>query len=162
MLAFAGGVYWQLRAFLENRDVSSKLLALASKEFFDNAEKIMKTPEDVPDTVLDALKTMNDTMNNGEGSRALLHILREFNKQKAGALKQENNLAVELGKMREPLRDLFGMAVAGWLNYVTHRHFLYSRAINSELRKMAVREKHPDINSAQAGISLLPRFPTTA
>ena len=65
--------------YVKSRTVSTKLLAPASKEFFDNADKLMKTPEDLPNSVLEGLNIMSESLNDRKGSRALLRILRKAN-----------------------------------------------------------------------------------
>jgi len=80
-VGFAIVVYFVLKIVLETRDIANKLLVVASAEFFEMADKLMKTPDELPDSVLNALETMMNSMNNGEGSRVLLHLLREFNSE---------------------------------------------------------------------------------
>ena len=143
--------------YVKSRTVSTKLLALACKEFFDNADKLLKTPEDLPDSVLEGLNTMSEFLDSGKGSRALLLILRKANSDLDQG-KHPSELRKDLTKMRPELQEIFGCAVAGWLNFVTHRHFVLQQRIMIELTKMAIKQEHSGINERDAGISALERF----
>ena len=72
-----GGAFLVARYYLRNRLISTKLLAVASSEFFDNSEKLMKTSEELLEPVLSAMQTMLDCMNNGQGSRVFYRLLRK-------------------------------------------------------------------------------------
>ena len=118
--------------YVKSRTVSTKLLAPASKEFFDNADKLMKTPEDLPNSVLEGLNIMSESLNDRKGSRALLRILRKANSD-LGQRKHPGELGKDLTEMRPELQEIFGCAVAGWLNFVTHRYFVLQQKIIIEL-----------------------------
>lgn len=148
---------WLSGHFVRSRTVSTKLLAVASKEFFENAEKLLKTPEELPDSVLEALETMSQSIDNGHGSRALLDSLRMANSD-ANTEESPSELQRDFEGMRPELVEFFGLAVAGWLNFVTHRHFIIQQKINMELARMAVKHHHSGIDQREAGISALARF----
>ena len=147
----AGGIY------AKSRIVSVKLLAPASREFFDNADKLMKNPQDLPDSIFDGLNIMSESLNDKKGSRALLRILRKTNNDpvQPGQPGHPDKLQKDLTRMRPELQEIFGCAVAGWLNFVTHRYFIPQQKIIMELAKMAIKQGRSGINKRDAGIFAL-------
>ena len=53
------------------------------------------------------------------------------------AFSGKHELGKDLTEMRPELQEIFGCAVAGWLNFVTHRHFVLQQKIIIELTNMA-------------------------
>lgn len=146
------------RWFLDHLGITTKLLAVASTEFFDEADKLMKSSEELPDPVLRNLEVMIASMNNGQGSKTLYKLLKVLNSGGSNSVSRDTTLKDSVETMREELRDIFGRAIVAWLNYVTHRHLFYGLAIHAELSKMAAKNRTSEVDKKGTGISILPSF----
>lgn len=140
--------------YVRSRLISTRLIAVAAVEFFDNSNKLLKTPEDLPDSVLEFLQWMVSSMENGDGSQTLLAALKRENSQN-GSLGEHSQLRSDVEAMRPELAEIFENAVSGWLNFVIHRHAITQFQIHLEMGKMAVKNNHSQIDSRDAQRSLL-------
>lgn len=144
--------------YLDRKVASSKLLMVASTDFFENAEKLFKTPEDLPDRVLNAVELMTRTINNREGSRALLYVLKRANGDLGASRTDEADFRKEIGSMRPELQIIFGHLTAAWMNYVSNRSFFYQFAISTQFKRMAAKNKTLNIDDEDTALWALPRM----
>lgn len=149
---FAFAVMYSVKFLLGLRDMSNKLSIVAASEFFDKADSLMKTPSDLPDSVLDAIQTMMVSMNNGTGARAFLNVLKQLNNDIPTVGKRgvdDADLMSDVKNMRPELGLIFRETVAAWLNYVTNRHVIYNIAITLEVKKLAIKTKSVNVDQAK-------------
>lgn len=157
LIVLAISLSWVSRIWLERRSTSIQLLMVASTDFFENAEKLMKTPDELPESVLVALQTMISTMNDN-GARLFLRALRRANRNSEFEAKQPGQLAKDVSEMRPELKKLFMSANISWLNYSMYRHEIYKYFIFNELGKMAVRQNRVEVDRGQTVVNVLPNI----
>lgn len=120
---------------IEKRRVLNSLLALGSEQFFTATDKIMKTPDDVPDPVLDLLMFMARSAFGDGSEKAFLRALR---RSRAEPPNPSDELFASVAVMRKELQVLLGDAVAAWFNIMTHKSSKYHDLIALEALRTRV------------------------
>lgn len=126
------------------RKLHNRLLAVASEEFFESAEKLMKTPDELPDPVLDMLSMMSRTGMSPGSERVFLDALK---RSRQGQTKDaaSRKMSDAIGSMRKELQDIFRDAACAWFNVMTHKSTLYYQKIaTEEMQAQAQRIKPKD------------------
>ncbi len=136
------------RTYLRFRHVSNRLLALATKEFHDAADSLMKTSEELPDELLDLLEMMDRTAFQKGADRKLLKMVRASSAN-AGSPPQW------LNEIRKPLRELFGKTVASWLNIMMYRHTIAGTLIRAEIAKKELQAGRVSTEAGDSALSTL-------
>lgn len=118
--------------------LNDQLFEVASKTFFDAAERIMRDPKDLPDGVLDVLDKMNSTLADKRSAAALLTVLREYNSGTSGTDTSPSRKE-DLKGLRSEIEPLLTEAGIGWVNALHYRSFLHSILISNELKRMEAK-----------------------
>lgn len=124
-LGFFSGLvatYLALNLYLRTRNMSNRLLAIASKEFYETIEKLVDASDELPDEIFEILETMNRLAGSDKGHKILLQALQLKREHPEFQSKPQLDFDVALGSMREELQDIFHKTVASWLNVMTHRN----------------------------------------
>lgn len=129
-------------AYLKLRGVSNGLLVLAGEEFHDKVDSILKSADELPDSVLDFIEFMIKVANSSNGHWRALRAFRRQN-----ALGREESMAEperkaafekDLGGLRPELRQLVNDTTMMWLNWHLNRNVVSGLLMMFELRRMAL------------------------
>jgi hypothetical protein len=146
-LLFAGAFLSIFMLYLRMRTFSNRIMAVASTEFHAAADSMMETPEDLPESVLDAISRMSVLARSRNVSGHLARMIGNANSETVKDLGPERlEFQRELDSMRPELQDLFHKAVTGWINYVKHQNVVHSLRISFAM----LRFKSQGLNSSKA------------
>ncbi|AZV00227.1 hypothetical protein pben1_p70 [Paracoccus phage vB_PbeS_Pben1] len=140
---------------LERRRVLNRLLAVASEDFHDAASSLLKTPQDLPDEVLDSLSMMSRTgFSRGSERAFLIALQRSRLVEKSSKGQPSNSLIKAIKNMRPELQSIFGKAVVAWFNIMTHKSGPYHQKIRIEALKGEAARIAPDQQAISAATSM--------
>lgn len=150
--------------YVRVKQVWNGMLALWVKDYHEAVESLLKTPEDLPDGVLDAISTMNRTAF-ADGSHWRLRKLVMLDRK--GLLQRRDKPHLELAKqiegMRPELRSLFARANEAWLNIMCNRSIVVGALISIEIGKLQVARGVASSSVAnKEAIKVLPDLCTAA
>jgi ABC-type protease/lipase transport system fused ATPase/permease subunit len=114
-------------AYLRARTLSNRLLAVASNQFFEATDSLLKSAEEIPMSVLEVVETMNDSATKRKAHWTLLKAVKLKNSYRAESKDEKESFAADVQNMRPELRDKFEESVIAWLNYLTHQN-IYTMA----------------------------------
>ena len=126
-----GGAYLvdrEIRRRVETRRVLNQLLAVASADFNEAVQSLMKTPEDLTDEALETLSMMSSTGFAKNSEKRFLAALRAARRKSSSS----EPAADPTLSMRPELKELFFKAVAAWFNIMTHKSSRYHQKISLE------------------------------
>lgn len=128
-----------LRMYLNVRPVGVGLTALAVKEFHEACDSMLKTPKDIPEEVLEAIRGMGRSAFSRGAHWRLRDAIR---RDRIGEMSSNPNaeLVKAVEEMRPELQALFRKASASWLNVVCNRSLLGNFFISLELRKLQIQK----------------------
>ena len=129
-----------LRMKVERRRILNRLLAVASEDFHNATQSMLKTPEDLPDSVLDALSIMSESGFSRGSERQFLRAMRVMRETPA----PKSRLSEDSHEMRPELETLFRKAAVAWFNIMTHKSGRYHRKIFLEAMKANADRIAPD------------------
>lgn len=140
IVALAVGLFAvALTVYVRMKQVANGMLALGVKEFHEAADSLLKTSEELPDEVLDALSTMNLTAF-AKGSHWRMRRLVVLDRK--GLLRRDPqgrlDLAEKAGSMRPELQDLFGKASIAWLSIMCNRSLFVGALLMIEMSRLQV------------------------
>lgn len=147
------------------KHVANGMLALGVKEFHDAVESMLKTPEDLPQGVLDAISAMNRT---AFASGAHWRVRKLIELDRKGLIDRSDQGFVDLAKqvadMRPELRALFRKANEAWISIMCNRSILVGLMIAFEMARIQVDKG--DISSSSVAnseaVKLLPGLCATS
>lgn len=144
----------KIKARIERRKILNRLMAVASEDFHSAARSMLKTPEEIPDSVLDVLSTMSRTGFAKGSEKQFLHALRSMRKTPAPSTTVANGYK----EMRPEMQALFRKSAAAWFNIMTHKSGRYHDKIAIEaLKAEADRiEPHKQAISTASGMVAAP------
>jgi len=134
--------YWALRIFINLRRHANKTLELAASEFDDILSSILKTPGDLPDTVLDILAGMNGTISAEGSDRVFFNMIRGKSKpaMSKGMDAKHSQLEKDINSLRPELQELLQQAVKAWLFVMCHRSIIYGPMIAYSIEAKSVQK----------------------
>lgn len=144
-VGFAKWLDWKIQM----RHVSNRFLAAADEEFFSAANKMLKTPDDIPESVLDLIQMMSVTGFSRGSEKSFLRALQETRKDHG---ETDQALVRDLAGMRPQLRELLATAVAAWFNIMTHKSSRYHRLIAVEASRSKLDGTRRPMSDAEVGI----------
>lgn len=144
-----------LWVFLRGKTVANGLLALSVQEFHDACDALLKTPNELPDEVLDAIMKMSDsTFSKGSNWR----LKQAIRLDRKGILPScdDNPLDAAVESMRDELQQLFTKAVASWLNILTHRSLIVGLMIAYEAYRLQLAHGKLEPDAGLEKMKVLP------
>lgn len=144
-----------LKHRIERKRALNRLLAVASEDFHKSARSLLKTPDELPQEVLNALSMMSRTGFEEGSEKMFLEALRTARKEKGrttDSISRRPGLNADIiNGMRQELQDLFVKAVMAWFNIMTHKSARYHDKIAmEELKAEAERFVGPSREIATA------------
>lgn len=130
--------------WIARRAALNRMFRTASDDFYEAAEKMLKTPDDLPAETLDSLEFMSRMLNEPHGERRLLRTLRRL----PGGVKKP---AAAQSVMRPELRELENRASVAWLAALMARDVFYAPAIYREVIRLQIAEHQAGVTPAVAG-----------
>jgi len=152
MFVVAFGIYCRART------LSNGIMTFASNEFHDAATSLLKTPDELPDSIITALEKMNTVAQNSNASGRLLYAM----KRSEASTSQNDGIGHELDNMRPELKELFLKAVTGWLNYVSHQNVVNNVRINFAVMRLKSQGLHSAEAEEQVGFKFIMGRPNSA
>lgn len=128
-----------LRMYLNLRPVGVGLTALAVKEFHEACDSMLKTPQDIPEEVLKAIRGMGHSAFS-QGAHWRLRDAIRSDRNGEMSSNQNAKLVKAVEEMRPELQSLFRKASTSWLNIVCNRSLLGGFFISLELRKLQIKK----------------------
>jgi len=126
---------------------------VASQDFHDAAKKVLQTPGDLPDSVLDRLSIMSRTGFQRGSEKAFLSAIKA-----ARAAPPEHgrpgDFIADLESLRPELRALVLKAMAAWFNIMTHKSGRYHDKIAIETIKAKAERMPPDRQAIAAASNM--------
>jgi hypothetical protein len=123
--------------FVQLRKMKRKNDAVYAKsltEFHSSIDSILKTPEDLPDGVLDLIAAMNDRIS--ASGKSFDHF--KFRRLVMGKVRPSRSSRIsdaELASMRVQLQKLLAKASLAWMSAMMHKSFLVGLMIEFETKK---------------------------
>lgn len=154
-----------LPVYLYLRSVANGVLRVSLEQFHDAISSLLQTPRDLPDGVLLAIKTMNETALHGKTHWRLLRRLIRERKQAASSQKSgQTSLASEIKKMRPELQDLFGKASMVWVSIMCSRSLFVGSLLAIEMarRQISVGRIEPGNTARNEAVKALPDLSAVA
>lgn len=157
-------VFFGFRAYLDFRKAANALSVVALNEFFEAAQKMMKTPEEVPDTILLHLDVMRQNINHPRAPRVLLTSLKTANRANGPDVSDRDNRAFldEVKSMRPELQELFSEAALSFFRFVSLRRTYYQFAIMLEMWKRSARKNSITLEDGTSSLSLIARLSSSS
>lgn len=128
-------------ALLRAKRANDRLYGISLNEFYDAAERLMKTPEDLPDEILELLEDMSKTIRHPQAEFAYLAILRERASKKTFRPTAGEARPVPL---RRELETLMLRAANGWLVAIRHKSTLLGWLIEHMRKQEQIRRNRLD------------------
>lgn len=135
LVAFAAG----FSAHIRFKKVSNDMLALGIKEMNESIDSLLKTPEELPDEVFDAILAMNKTALLPGSDWRLYRLVVQDRKRGFSSADATNRLANEVKGMRQELKDLFFKANIAWLSILASRNPVTSALLSIEMSRLQVQ-----------------------
>lgn len=139
LLAVMTAVTMSLSFLLKTYQNKLTIVRNATNGFFKKSESLLKTANELPDSVLDALHLMNESISQSNSGKRLLLALKASGKHAGSRRKANGTLIDEVNQMRPELRELFAEASVAWFVSTVHRNLFYRFAIEREINKRRLR-----------------------
>lgn len=117
------GLLWY---YLKVKSVMNKALEIATHDFDQAVHSLLKTPEELPDPILDFVEAMGDiAFRRGLPRQLAFYALSNGRKKTSTNLSTSTNRSNEVNEavdlMREELQELFTKAAAAWIRIISLR-----------------------------------------
>lgn len=138
-----------LHVYINARDRANLRLASAVRRFHDAADKLLKTPGDLPVPLARAISGMAKLAFRKETSHFLFAYLREDtnltalrNSKTAEAERASDKYAAIKAQLRPELRPIVAELALAWFSIATDRNVLLAHKIRRELRRLSKDTKN--------------------
>ncbi|WP_282052400.1 hypothetical protein [Phaeobacter inhibens] len=148
-------VWWVVKTYLQLKPVGTGLTALAVKEFHDSCDSLMKTPQELPEEVLEALLYMGRNALEKGSHWKLRNAIRQDRRGKPIS-EASSALKASVEGMRPELRELFLKATASWMNIMCNRSLLGGVLISHELHKIQLQKGATRATAEKEAMRVLP------
>ncbi|WP_371227206.1 hypothetical protein [Roseovarius sp. 2305UL8-3] len=144
--------------YLRARSISNKLLVSSSETFFDSCDSLFKTPDEIPDSVVEMIEMMNKSISSKRGHWALLRVLKARGNGPTIDVEQIKAFDRDVDGMRQELRDIFNRVVVSWLTYLAHQNVFTLMRIALTVMRVRSTGVGPKEAEETAGLSFLRRM----
>lgn len=146
------GVFWTIiSTYLKVRALSNRLLAISDKEFFEAANSIMKTPDEIPDAMLVMLTHMGHEAFRSGSERDFLASVR------MGRGRTRPNVDW-LDDVRPEVRDLYFRAILAWFTIMVNKSPVTGYRISYEMARRRAEAGTISSNMAAEAAPLIRTF----